>query len=110
LQAVRLGGLHFGLFRRASTLAGSLPTSDGKTARRQQVETFVRECNAISTTPIYRNHIWRSVGHSKGRQFEYWQACSPKATDEDNQNFSRVLNMAPQKFVALVSRRLIPRR
>jgi hypothetical protein len=93
-----------------SAPAESLPTSDGKAARRQQVEIFVRECNAISATLIYKSHIWRLVGHSKGRQFEYWQACSPKATDGDNGNFSRVLNMGPQKFVALVSRRLIPRR
>jgi hypothetical protein len=116
LESIALGRERLARYERerqaklGSSPTESLSLSDCQAGRRQQVESFVQKCNAIAASPIYKNHIWRSVGHSKARQFEYWQACSPKATNEDQENFSRVLNMRPEKFIALVSPGLIPRR
>lgn len=77
---------------------------DCKTRRRAQIEDFLRKCNAHSRRRIYKRHLWRSVGHSRPRQFEYWQECSEKATDEDRRNFERVVATDPQEFVALLGR------
>jgi hypothetical protein len=69
--------------------------SDCKARRRASVDTFLQQCNRQSSAPIRRRHIWLSVGHSKGRQFEYWQGCDPKATMEDHGSFGRILRMKP---------------
>jgi hypothetical protein len=73
--------------------------------RRASVDAFLARCNEHSKTRIRRKHIWLSVGHSKPRQFEYWQASSPKATAEDETNFERVLKMAPTAFLALLGQK-----
>jgi hypothetical protein len=78
-------------------------SEDCKSLRLAQVATFLQACNKISRQRIYKRHLWRSAGHSKGRQFEYWQECNEKkATDEDRRNFNRILSMDPAKFIALL--------
>jgi hypothetical protein len=92
----------------------SNPTADNKPdckARRiAEVAAFLAECNKHSTTRIYKKHIWRSAGHTRARQFEYWQDCNDaKATAEDQRNFPRILNYSPEEFVALLKlQKLIP--
>lgn len=78
--------------------------------RSQDVGNFLRKCNRLSTTRIYKHHISRSVGHHTARQFEYWQACNDKkATPEDQRNFSRILRTSPEEFLATLKRqKLIP--
>jgi hypothetical protein len=76
--------------------------SDCKTRRRASVDAFLQQCNRQSSTPIRRRHIWLSVGHSKGRQFEYWQGCDPKATMEDHGNFGRILRTKPEEFLTIL--------
>jgi hypothetical protein len=71
-------------------------------ARRSSVDRFLSECNKHSKMRIRRRHIWLAVGHSKGRQFEHWQACDEEATESDDTNFPRVLRMKPEQFVALL--------
>jgi hypothetical protein len=75
-------------------------------SRRRLVDAFLARCNAVSKVRIHRTHIWRSVGHGHARQFEYWQAGNDRlpgttrgATKQDDQNFCRVLAMAPEKFI-----------
>lgn len=68
---------------------------DTHTSRKKQVEQFLRQCNSLSQPRIYKRHIWQCVGHVKGRQFEFWQACSHKATSADHRNFTRILDMDP---------------
>lgn len=73
--------------------------------RAAEVAMFLQECNKHSPVRLHKRHIWLSAGHSKGRQFEYWQACSLKATQEDERNFSRILRMKPEDFVALLEKK-----
>lgn len=88
---------------------GLVSAPDCKALRRGQVEIFLEQCNKISTKRIYKNHIWKSVGHKSARQFEYWQECSDKATAEDQRNFSRTLTAAPATFLAILKKQqLIP--
>ena len=74
--------------------------------RRRLVDCFLEACNRVSKVRIGRAHIWRSVGHRKARQFEYWQAGDDRlphstrgATRQDDQNFRRVLTTKPEVFV-----------
>lgn len=78
--------------------------------RGSEVVTFLQKCNQLSAARVRKKHIWLLIGHSKGRQFEYWQACNEeKATAEDKINFSRVLRMKPEDFLAaLRKKRLLP--
>jgi hypothetical protein len=76
--------------------------TDSKAGRRAMVDTFLTRCNEKARFKVIRQHIWRSVGHRKSRQFEYWQACSDKATAVDDRNFRRILSMNPTDFIALL--------
>ena len=38
-------------------------------------------------------------------EFQFWQANDPKATLQDDQNFSRLLAMKPEDFVQLLRRK-----
>jgi hypothetical protein len=76
--------------------------SDCRNKRIEQVVAFLAACNRKSAKRIYKRHIWLSVGHTKGRQFEYWQACKSAATAADDRNFSRILGMKPEEFVTLL--------
>lgn len=67
---------------------------------RAEVDAFLFECNKLSDKRIRRRHIWQSVGHLKGRQFEYWQANDVRATKADHSNFRRILREGPEKFLA----------
>ena len=70
-----------------------------------EVNAFLQACNRHSRARIYKRHIWLLVGHTKGRQFEYWQAGSPKATSEDKNNFGRILRTSPEDFLAALRRK-----
>ena len=75
-------------------------SSPSNCPHRAEVDAFLRAANATSTKPIRRRHIWLLVGHSKARQFEYWQACDTKRTTRsDEKNFSRTLREGPEKFI-----------
>jgi hypothetical protein len=73
--------------------------------RRERVNDFLGRCNRLSDTRVIRKHIWQLIGHSKGRQFEYWQKSDPKATAEDERNFERVLKMDPGDFLDQIRKR-----
>jgi hypothetical protein len=78
-------------------------------ARRAQVDDFLLRCNQKSGHRVRRRHIWLAAGHSKGRQFEYWQACDSHATGEDERNFGRILKTEPVAFIALLKQKqLLP--
>lgn len=80
--------------------------------RRELVTAFLAACNQVSQSKIHKAHIWRSVGHTKARQFEYWQAGQDRApgtnrgaTLQDDRNFRRILATEPETFVAQVAPR-----
>lgn len=76
--------------------------------RRSQVDDFLKRCNAVSlNSKVLRRHIWLSVGHSKPRQFEYWQSGSAKTTAEDERNFQRIMQTVPEEFVDLLRKKRI---
>jgi hypothetical protein len=89
----------------ATAPASTQEISAEKCTRSAEVDAFLTRCNDVSTIRIIRRHIWLAVGHTKPRQFEYWQGCKPKATDTDNENFARVLAMDPGGFIALLTRK-----
>ena len=67
--------------------------------RRALVDSFLQRCNEHSSATIRRKHLWLIVGHSKGRQFERWQAGSSQATDADERSFKRLQETPAQNFV-----------
>ena len=73
--------------------------------RKEQVDSFLQSCNALLETKLSRKHLWRGAGHTTDRQFQFWQANDPKATLQDDQNFSRLLAMKPEDFVQLLRRK-----
>lgn len=73
--------------------------------RRAAVDAFILKCKQGTSMRVIRTHIWKAVGHSSARQFQYWQASDPKATALDDQNFHRILAMSPTDFEALLKKR-----
>jgi hypothetical protein len=80
-------------------LEGAVLPPDSPESRRRQVDSFLAACSQVAGVRIYRKHIWRSVGHQSGRQFQHWQAMHGNATKSDERNFSRQLSMKPEKFI-----------
>jgi hypothetical protein len=94
-----------GVIKKGKREQTDIAAKDCKARRRAQVEAFLKNCNKESSERIYKRHLWRSVGHSKPRQFEYWQECNEKkTTEEDKRNFGRILAMSPEDFIALLKR------
>jgi hypothetical protein len=80
--------------------------------RRAVVDGFLLQCKQETPLKATRTHIWRAVGHTRPRQFQYWQAgqgrlpgTSRGATEEDDRNFRRILAMEPEDFVALLKKK-----
>jgi hypothetical protein len=67
-----------------------------------RVDTFLLQCTRETKLKAMRKHIWQAVGHRTARQFQFWQASSPKATASDDSNFSRILRMNPTEFEILL--------
>lgn len=83
------------------------PTSD----RNAVIDAFLAKCNAdLGAEPrIIKKHIWQAAGHTHPRQFQYWQAGEDRApennrgaTEQDERNFRRILNMSPEDFRVLL--------
>jgi len=83
---------------------GVAPARPDYRDRRAEIASFLEACQRESKVKLFKHHLWRSVGHTNRRQFEYWQAESDKATDEDDRNFRRILGMTPQAFLDLLRR------
>jgi hypothetical protein len=81
-----------------STTSDSTAESSPNKARPQQVEAFIRRVWEETGKKITRKHIWRALGHSSARQFQYWQSGSKRATKSDDRNFTRILGMKPSDF------------
>jgi hypothetical protein len=73
-----------------------------KTERRNLVDVFLLRCHESLASRILRRHIWQSVNHENPRQFQFWQAADPKATNADDRNFRRVLALKPKEFEQLL--------
>ena len=92
--------------------AGQIPADRSTADRRTLVEAFLRKCAQEIPLKVTRTHIWRAVGHTKPRQFQYWQSGQDRlpgttrgATEEDDRNFRRVLAMAPADFAELLKKK-----
>jgi hypothetical protein len=106
-ESVALEAEHHGMVR---IPPATVPVEAERSCTRSaQVSAFLVACNRSCQTRLRRRHIWLLVGHARGRQFEYWQACSEKATAGDNRNFVRVLGLSPEDFIDQLKRKhLIP--
>jgi hypothetical protein len=84
-------------------------TSADEADLKAKVDAFLLKCNQEPDLGITlrRKHIHLAVGHKTPRQFQLWQSGNTKATQQDNQNFTRILHMRPADFVALLRRRNI---
>jgi hypothetical protein len=80
-------------------------TMHGGTDRSAAVDRFLQNCSEETTLKPYRKYIWQAAGHTRPRQFQFWQASNPKATAQDDQNFRRILAMRPTDFEALLKRK-----
>ena len=71
------------------------------------VDAFLLRCNerVDAGTKVIRKHIWGAIGHRQPRQFQYWQAGDGQATEEDDQNFRRILSMEPSDFIAILKQK-----
>ncbi len=91
-----------------SVVLNETPTqSEAEENPRAVVDAFLVQCNREPnlSAKVIRKHIWRSVGHKNGRQFQYWQAESAEATESDRQNFQRVIDMAPRDFISILTKK-----
>ena len=79
-----------------------VPPSSANSGNGALVDAFLLNCTQQTPLTANRSHIWRAVGHTTARQFQYWQAGSDRATTEDDRNFRRILGMKPAAFVALL--------
>jgi hypothetical protein len=76
-------------------------------SRRAAVDAFLLECNKQSAagSKVVKKHIWLAAGHTRPRQFQYWQSGSDEATDQDDRNFRRFISMPPGEFLGLLKKK-----
>jgi hypothetical protein len=88
--------------------------SVGADDARAIVDSFLGACNLLPGVgrSIIETDIWKAVRHNQPRQFQYWKAGEKRVprgtrgyTNEDDKNFCRILNMAPESFLALLIER-----
>jgi hypothetical protein len=94
------------------TAGGLAPASlwDGEDASGNKaiVNDFICTCFRETGVKVTRTMIWRAAGYRNRTEFERWQASHPKATPTANQNFRRLLSMAPTEFIAILTKHGIP--
>ena len=78
---------------------------NGGDGKREMVDAFILRCKKGLSVRVSRKSIWRAVGHTTARQFQFWQASHRKATAQDDQNFQRILAMNPTEFEAVLKKR-----
>jgi hypothetical protein len=87
--------------RGASQFAAiSTKIDESPTTRRQLVDDALRRWQVATGKEFKRRDIVRVARHSSPRQFQFWQAGSPKATLTDDDNFRRILGMSAESFLA----------
>jgi hypothetical protein len=69
------------------------------------VDTFLQRCIKETKLKALKKHIWQAAGHRRARQFQFWQASSPRATASDDANFPRILAMKPTEFETLLKKK-----
>ena len=84
--------------------------------RQAAIKNFLVCCQRDTGVRISKKHIWLAASHKQPRQFQYWQAGQDRisgdrgtrgATEEDDRNFRRILQMVPAAFVALLRKQKI---
>lgn len=75
-----------------------------KSDRAMLVDAFIKKYRQATGLKTFKTHIWKAAGHSWARQFQYWQTRDPKATEADDQNFTRILEMRPAEFKDLLEK------
>jgi hypothetical protein len=86
---------------------GSAPMESKRVQdRRARVNAFLTRCNQEPNlgVKLIRKHIWQAVKHTHARQFHYWQSQHPKATEQNDRDFNRILAMDASNFVALLKK------
>ena len=98
----------------ASEQPAGAATSGVRAKRIQLVNDFLLRCLQETQHKLLKKHIWSAVGHRSPRQFQYWQAGDDRsrgkirgATDQDDQNFRRILAMAPADFEKLLKKKSV---
>jgi hypothetical protein len=77
----------------------------GSVSRKAWVDSFLSRFLHETGVKATRTQIWRAAGHGKARQFQFWQASSPKASKQDDLTFPRILAMKPIEFETLLKKR-----
>jgi hypothetical protein len=99
---------HYSSMEKKAPQSAQIPsvTTAGEANRRIKVDAFLLKCNQEPdlAVELRRKHIHLAVGHKTPRQFQRWQSGSSKATPQDHQNFTRILDMPASEFVALLRR------
>jgi len=83
-----------------SAEGGAIPEVEGDSVaaeRRAKVEMFISSVGKFRA--ITRKDIWTVAGYSNATEFERWQRDDERATESAVHNFTRVLNMTPEKFI-----------
>jgi hypothetical protein len=84
-----------------------VPENPSEMSRREMADCFLAACNRESHSglKVNRTHLWRAAGHKSGRQFQYWQRSSDKATEVDDRAFRRLLDLLPAEFISLLKKK-----
>jgi hypothetical protein len=65
--------------------------------RRAKVDMFISRVGKIRA--ITRKDIWTVAGYKDATEFQRWQRADKRTTESADRNFTRVLNMTPEKFI-----------
>ena len=83
------------------------PRVDSRVDRPTRVDRFLKRCNhqARPGEEVTRTHIWRALGYTKSRQFEYWQEKNEKKeTKRSARLIEDVLAKTPSDFLNALRR------
>jgi hypothetical protein len=91
-----------------SAEGGAIPDVEGNSVeaerrakeaeRRAKVDMFISRVGKFRA--ITRKDIWTVGNYKDPTEFERWQRAAERTTESANQNFTRVLNMTPESFIA----------
>jgi hypothetical protein len=71
--------------------------------RKKRIEDFITTLQEAGY-PISKKDIWRAAGYRAATEFERFQRADERTTTSSEANFTRVLNMDPEAFIALLKK------
>jgi hypothetical protein len=91
------------LTRLAECEAEAQPQESEPKNRKKKIEAFLKSLQDHGQ-PITRKDIWRAAGYSDATEFERFQRGDERTTNASETNFTRILDMNPETFLAVMKK------